>query len=281
MQPTFTELKKTARATLKSKWPEAVVLSMMLVALLSLNILMQYVLMGIFRVDEVWSPLSPTTIPHYSAIAGICITLFSVVYDVLICLPFAIGVIRWFWLVIRGESSTLSGAFYYFSSGKLFFKTVFLSVFLFVRAILGVIVCFAPYVLLSALTNPKVYNLFGYTMPVFVSGLFPIVTFASVVCSFLLLCWVTRYTLFFVPLFTEPQLSANAVISKAVKLSKGKLLRLVGFLLSFIGWILLSIFILPLIFVVPYMIASITAYGSEEMRFSKLQNSDEASVRPI
>lgn len=270
MQPGFTELKKNARYTLKQKWPEAIAVAMTLVALSLLDTIMQGILTTVFKVDTVWSVLEPTELPRYNIIAGVGITVFSLIYGLFVFQPFAIGVLRWFWLTVHGEDCKISEAFYYFSSAKLFFKTVLLSFFLSLRVILGAVVCLLPYLVVNLVTSPEVYNFFGYAMPISLSGLFPLASFFETAGLVMLMFWGARFALFFVPLFTEPELSAKAVLSRSVELTKGKLLRLVGFMFSFFGWALLCILVLPIIFVFPYMLASAVVYGREELRFSKL-----------
>ncbi len=274
MQTTLAQLKRNAKESLKGKWLMAVAVTMTVLSLSLLDVIFQHILMSVFRVDAVWSMLEPTTLPHYSRIAGFGITVFSAVYGLFLFVPFLMGVLRWFWENSNGKEPELNTVFYYFSSSKIFFKTVLLAFLLFLFAILGALLCFLPYVLMDLLTKPQFFLLFGCAMPVWVSGLFPLIQFFEIAGMVLFLCWIARYMLFFVPLFENEQLSAVKIVSESVKLTKGRLLRLVGFALSFVGWFLLCIFLLPAIFVIPYALASLVEYAKEEQRIaeeSKLQ----------
>lgn len=267
MQPTFSQLKSKAKESLKSKWPVAVAITAVLLSIGLLDILFEYILMSVFRVDAVWTVVDPTTLPHYSIVASFCITVFSAVYGLFLFVPFSMGVLRWFWKNSHGEEVELQTVFYYFSSARLFFKTVLLASLLFLLIILGALICFVPFIMISLLTKPEFYALFGTGMPVWTSGLFSLAQTFEIAGLFLFVCWVARYALFFVPFFENEQMSVAKIISESVKLTKGKLIRMIGFLFSFIGWILLCFILLPALFVIPFALSSLVEYAKEEQRF--------------
>jgi hypothetical protein len=45
-------------------------------------------------------------------------------------------------------------------------------------------------------------------------------------------------------------------------------LRLIAFVFSFAGWVALSLLVLPMLFVVPFIFAALCVYGREEYRFA-------------
>lgn len=269
MQPTFSQIKSKAKESLKSRWPAAVAISAVLLSMWLLDIILEYILMSVFRVDAVWTVIDPTTLPHYSIVASICITVFSAVYGLFLVVPFFMGVLRWFWKISNGEEAGLQTVFYYFSSARLFFKTVFLAFLLFLSVILGALFCFVPFIMISLLTKPEFYALFGAGMPIWTSGLFSLAQTFEIAGLFLFICWIARYSLFFVPLFENEQMSAVKIISESVKLTKGKLIRMVGFAFSFVGWLLLCVFLLPALFVIPFALSSLIEYAKEEQKFKK------------
>ena len=158
MQPTFSEIKAAAKSSLKHRWPEAIAVSLVLMATSLLNTVIQQVLMSVFRINVTWSLFTTEGIPAYSVAAGIGIIAFSVIFSLAVIVPLAFGVMRWFWLVTGGSDPTVGEIFHYFSSAKVFFKTLGLSVSLYWRIIVGTIVCFAPYIAVRVLTSPELYN---------------------------------------------------------------------------------------------------------------------------
>ena len=269
MQPTFSEIKKAARGALKHRWPEAIIVSVVLIATLLLNTFMQYMLMSIFKVKEVWTPFTPTDLPIYSQFASVGITLFSAVFSFLVIFPLTFGVMRWFWAVTGGSSVSVGDIFYYFSCPKIFFKTLGLSIRLYIMLVIGAIVCFLPYILLGIATSPYLYDSLGVSMPIFMNGLLPLVSFFKLFGFLALLMWISVYLMCYTVIFSEPELSAGKTISRTVKVTKGFRFNTVGFFFSFFGWLLLSLLAVPLIFTVPYLLASFAVYGREVYRASK------------
>ena len=61
----------------------------------------------------------------------------------------------------------------------------------------------------------------------------------------------------------NPELSWTECLKKSCEMTKGYKGDLFGFALSFIGWILLCFFVIPVIWVAPYITTSMTIYYDE------------------
>lgn len=268
MQPTFTEIKKAGRIALKNRWPEAILVSMILVGVLVLDTVMQFVLMSILRVDAVWTPIVTETVTLLEVAVSCGITLFSAIFSLLVILPLVFGVLRWFWLITSCKDADIIEIFHFFSNTKLFFKTLKIAFSVIWRIIVAAVVCFLPSVVCNQLLRPEIYNYFGFAMPIWLSGLFPLVSLLIIwgFASFIL--WIARYALIYTVIFNEPELSAKQTIKKSILLSHGRRLRLVAFVFSFAGWVALSLLVLPILFVVPFIFAALCVYGREEYRFA-------------
>ncbi len=277
-QPTFTEIKKAAKGSLKHRWAEAIAVSLVLLATSLLNTVMQTALQIIFKVDTVWSPVSPTNVPINSIIASIGITLFSAVFTLIVMLPLLFGVMRWFWLMTGGGDPSVGEIFHYFSSGRQFFKALGISVSIFWRLILGAVLCFLPYAIIAILTNSDFYSLLGISMPPIMSSLYSLATILEALGFFLLLLWISGYAMFYTALFSEPELSARQTVKLTVTLSKTQRMRFVGFFFTFFGWVMLSLLLfLPMLYFLPFFMASLSIYGREVYR-SAQRNSFTASA---
>ncbi|MBO5913428.1 MAG: hypothetical protein J6Q76_08165 [Clostridia bacterium] len=268
-KPTFSEIKSAAKGTLKHRWTEGIAVSLVLLATSLLNMVMQAALQTIFKVDTVWSPMSPTDVPLHSVIASVGITLFSAIFTLIVMLPLLFGALRWFWLVTGGSDPGVGEVFYYFSSARTFFKALGISVSIFWRLILGTVLCFLPYATISVLTNSEFYNFLEISMPTYMSSLYSLGAILEMLGFFLLLLWVSGYAMFYVAMFSEPELSTRQTIKLTVRLSKQNRLRFVGFFFTFFGWLLLSFLILPLLYFLPFFMASLCIYGREVYRSSQ------------
>lgn len=269
MQPTFTEIKSAARSSLKKRWPEAFAAVALLIAVVLLDMLSQNVLMTIFKVEAVWSFFAPTTLPRYNIAASVCISVFSAAFELFITLPLIFGIMRWFWLITGGSDKPSSTVFCFFSSTKDYGKAVAVSLKLFFRLIIGIIICFLPFAAAKLVTEPEIFDLFDAAMPLWLSGMGPVVRMIEALCFILFALWALRYGLFYAVMFTDPDAPSKSILKGSKRLIKGKKLRFIGFTLSFIGWILLGILIIPLFFVIPYIMSSYAVYGREEYRFFK------------
>lgn len=276
-QPTFSEMKKAAKGSLKHRWTEAISVSLVILATALLNMVMQAALQTIFKVDTVWSPMSPTNVPLHSVIASIGITLFSAVFTLIVMLPLLFGVLRWFWLVTGGSDPNVGEIFYYFSSARLFFKALGVSVSLFWRLILGAVLSFLPYALISVLTNTEFYNFIGISMPTYMSSLYSLGTILKMLGFFLLLLWISGYAMFYVAMFSEPELSNRQTIKLTVVLSRRNRMRFVGFFFSFFGWIVTWVLMIPLLYFLPFFMSSLCILGREVYRSAQRNSFDATS----
>lgn len=277
MQPTFTQIKDAALKSLKGHWAEAIIATMLFVTITLFDTVMQYILMSIFKVDAVWSPFAPTDIPMYSVIASICITVFSAFFSVAVAFPLLFGVFRWFWQTTGGMDSGLSEMFYYFSKGILFRKALFISLNLFLRISLAALVCFLPTILWKVFTHPDFYALFDYTLPIELAGLYEITNVFKFLGLIAFFIFITRYALVFAVLEKSENLSVLKTIKEATLLTKHKKFRLIGFILSFFGWLILCVFALPVIFTLPYLFTALCLYAREEYRyFDRFKNINQS-----
>ena len=276
-KPTFSEIKSAAKSTLKHRWAEGIAISLVLLATTFLNIIMQFALQTIFKVDTVWSPVLPTEIPLHSVVASVGITLFSAIFTLIVTLPLLFGTLRWFWLVTGGSDPCVGEVFYYFSSARAFFKALGISVSIFWRLILGTVLCFLPYAIMSMLTNSEFYNFLGISMPTYMSSLYSLGTILEMLGFFLLLLWISRYAMFYVAMFSEPELSTRQTIKLTLRLSKQNRMRFVGFFFTFFGWVVLSFLMIPLLYFLPFFMTSLCIYGREVYR-SAQRNSFNAPI---
>ncbi len=266
MQPTFAEIKYAAKASMKHRWAEGIAVSFVFAATALLDILMQYMLMVIFKVTNVWSPFTPTDLPLYSVVASVGITVFSALFSLCVMFPLIFGVMRWFWMVTGGSDPDVGEIFHFFSEPKKFFKSFKISIGIYLRLVIGTVVCFLPYILMSIFTQPDIYNELGFDMPIVMESLNSVVGILEFLGFAALVLWVSSFALFYSVLFYEPDLSAHKTIKKATKMSRGLRFNFVTFVLSFFGWFILSFFILPLLFVAPYFLSSLAVYGREAYR---------------
>lgn len=275
MQPTFSEIKYAAKASMKHRWAEGIAVSLVFVATALLDILMQYMLMVILKVTDVWSPFTPTDLPSYSVVASVGITVFSALFSLAVMFPLIFGVMRWFWMVTGGSDPDIGEIFNFFSEPKKFFKSLGISIGIYLRLSIGTVICFLPYIVMSIFTQPDIYNQLGFDMPIVMESLNSIVGILKFLGFAAMVLWVSSFALFYSVMLSEPELSARKTLKKAAKMSHGLRFNFVTFILSFFGWFMLSVFVLPLLFFVPYFLSSLAVYGREAYRAAQRRFSAE------
>lgn len=264
MQPTFYEIKRAAKRALTSRWPEAILVFVSFIAVCLINSVSQSILMHLFKVEALWSIFAPAELPRLEFIASIGITMLSALFSFIITFPFLLGVLKWFWSVTNGSNAHLYEIFYFFQSGRLYKKAFSFSLTLYLRVLLIALVCFLPYIVAKILTSPTLYILLNRPTPIFISGLFNMVDIFQGLGIISVAVLNVAHLIFPAVLFIYPELSVLKTVKRAKAISHVEPLKLISFVFSFTGWFLLCLFVIPLVFVGPYFIASLSIYGREE-----------------
>ena len=275
MQPTFTEIKYAAKKALKHRWAEAIAVSMVFLATALLDIMIQVMLMTILKVNTVWTPFTPTEAPVSNTIASICITAFSGIFSITVMFPLIFGVMRWFWNVTGGGDPNINDIFCYFSTAKLFFKSLKISLGLFLRLIIGAVVCFLPYALIDIFTSPDIYSAWNINMPSVMAGFRTLTSTFELIGFIAFTLFMATFAPFYAIMYIEPELSAHSTLKRATVISRHNRWRFVGFVISFMGWFALCLLALPLIFVVRFFMGSLAIYGREAYRHATRSNSTD------
>lgn len=256
-------LKSNARGTLKSNWIKAILVS---VSMLAMVIFCEYfcgAVSAVLNTDYYFSFFNPVSITKVTAFADIAVTLLRIVMASFLLAPVMLGTMRFFYALFDNKNISVSEMFYFFSSKKsLFFAVKVYFSFLW-RFLLIVLVCFLPYNILSLLTSVDFYNSLGVTAPVWlVTGTtFNQVFFIiGVIFSVLL-----NLSMFFVPFLSAvcSEMKVNEVFKISRKVAKRYYAYFLSFILSFAGWMFLSIFAFPVIYTLPFFICSFAAFCRE------------------
>ncbi len=195
------------------------------------------------------------------ALASSLISVLILILMFIITTPLQQGVLRWYYRRTGGEDDGVSAVFYYFETAKDYFKSFWLYFQIGLRMLLWEILLAIP---LLAGGGVLVYAMRGLD-----GELPPVVKLAA---GILAVIWVTimailsvmislRYMLAPYILAEHPEIKVRKAIKQGVRLVKGYKGSLFVFGLSFIGWYLLCIFIVPAFFVLPYVAASFAMYA--------------------
>lgn len=249
-------IKKTAKTALSGHWPQAITVST--------------VLLFSFFVGQIAASLTAIALGTAGHL------LFSVAFTVFVLSPLFLGVLCWFRRVLWGQNDGLLLIFKYFSSKSEYRRALHFTLILTAKITVSAIILFFPCIIVWILSSEWFYSLFNLPFPVWTSSLWTLNSFLGIIGTFALVFVIIRYYLSAFLFISDSTIHPAEAVNMSTIISKRSGGDFLGLFLSFAGWLLLSFFIAPLIFTMPYFIESyivhcryaITAYNRDIDRFN-------------
>lgn len=194
----------------------------------------------------------------------IIFVITSLIISLIYCCVISVlkmGEINWSYLTIYQKTNDFSNIFNYFSCFKNILKSWYVSCQIFFRKIFWSIIIFFIPMLVSAwsllatthqnLVANKYLISFGYILSFF------LIIISSLIC----LIFFQRYMLTRYLLVSGECKKTREAIKLSIKIMKNKKLDYIFLLISFSGWIISCLFIVPIFFVFPYVKITIALYS--------------------
>ncbi len=198
------------------------------------------------------------------------LTILGVLWEA----PLMLGALRTLWQELSIGESGVADVFYYFSSFGRFKQAFKFECVLVFKVAVTFVVCLAPAIAISVITDVGVQNTIGFSLPIWLSGLHilgSLFTFiGSTVAFFVSLKYFAAPFLF----VSDEEGVAGGLFYKASRLSKIGYIEFISLLASFIGWFILGIFVFVLPFILPYFLLSAISL----CRFTVYQYNKKISV---
>lgn len=229
-------VKQTAKTVLKPNYIKSVVCSTVFLFLC----IICYLLSGLIEI------MAGRTVMY------IFITLFIFFLTV----PLFYGVLRFFRRMQWGETDGIISIFHYFSSKREYLRVIKVNAVVAVRlGVIGVILLI-PAFITDLLQSSFVYDLLGTAIPLWTSNLW-VVSIVLFVTALIVLFFVSL-RFYIVPFIfvANDDIDTLKAVSLSNIISKRTAFDFFFFMLSFIFWILISILLVPLCFLLPYFIMS-------------------------
>lgn len=247
MPPTLV-VKANAKTALRNKWPSAIGIGCIILSTFCMHIVLMQIIITL---------LSGIIGSNLAAVIGLgAVILINQFFG----MPLLYGALRWFWFTANETDVPVSEIFCYFSRGGEYLRALSLSFRIFLRIIFILIICFLPSLLILAIRHPYTYNILNSSMPYWASSMWVLGnifnTFGTVMSIILLL----RYFAAPLLMINDRSLSPQEALNLSVIISKNANGRTFGFLLSFFGWLLLSLLFVPIIYTAPLFLCSYAVY---------------------
>ena len=161
-----------------------------------------------------------TSLTAFVANEAVGTVLFAVLSFFLL-LPLFLGVIRFFWRMIFGADDSPVSVFYWFSGKSNYLRAVKLELLLAVRALFFGLILFIPAMIVDLFSGSFLYDALKIPIPLWTSNLY------------------------YLSLFV---------------ISKSTMLDFIYLFFSLLGWIILSVLVIPIMFTLPYIITSVSVH---------------------
>lgn len=268
----FSTLKRNARAALKNNWGRAIVACLIPMAAVVVLSILENVTVQLFVPSTAFNPgfamrygfseyffqkMAGTTPVETGVLLGY--TLLSV----LLLSPLNLGLVRWFFQLVGGRSAPLGELFYFYESMSRYKRAVWYHISIGVRTFLW---AFLFYLIPGGVFGASIYMLAGSgledrAMAAMGSMGLLLSAVLFVLCTLFYFAVISRYALMPYLLGEDETRSVKDALRLSVAYTKGHRFALVWFPLSFLGWILLCVFVFPWLYVLPYRNTSNAMYA--------------------
>lgn len=199
--------------------------------------------------------------------------------------PLVLGMLEWYWNLSSGKKTGVGDIFGWYGSGRLYAKSLLLSLDVGVRCLLwGLLTCGIPAALLMAAeyysggVNLLKSNLSAQDVQrLLIVGILTIFGGLLLIGGILLFIYLTsKYIAAYFLMVEDNTRKVSEVVRDSIKYSRTYKWEITKFILSYIGWAITCIALFPLLYVVPYFCSSLTIFIKHIIysQRSKLDNAD-------
>jgi len=231
-----TAVKITAKTSLKGKWIPAIAVCCIFI-------------FSFMIISNSISILSLVT-------GGLIAELVLLSIYILILGPLALGVIRFFWRMLFDACDKPLSLFYYFSHKHIYKRSLGLILTLAFKMILWSFFLKIPVFVTEFLANEGIYEFFEMPIPIWTANLGGIKIFLEVITSVLIGFIMLKYYLAPMLFVADDNIEPAEALLMSKTISKKTTIDFIYFLASFLGWFLLSLTMVPIIFIFPYFVTS-------------------------
>ncbi len=210
----------------------------------------------------------------FAGTVGYIITV--VLLQIFAVAPLFLGCLTYFWRLLWDQEDSILLSFKFFSSIAAYKRALHFIFLIGIRLAITSALVYFPCGIVWLLSNEEIYNWLNISLPIWTSNLWALNSFVVLFATLALVFSMLKYYLAPFIFISNDTLDPAEAVTMSTVISKRTGADFFGLVLSFSGWILLSVFVAPLIFTLPYFMASycvhcrfaITAYNRDVDRFN-------------
>lgn len=226
-------VKRAAKEALKNNWLCAIITGCILTFLVLICILAAELL---------------------TSILGVVSQIIILLFGFTVITPLFLGALKVFWGIFNEVEQNPANIFYYFSSFEKYLKSIKVFIYMFLKVIPLGIVFHIPAVVVWLISQNFTFELFDMATPLWASNLQYIGNFLYFAAAFATYVFSFRYYMAPLLLVVDENMVPLEAINMSSVISKRSALEFVSLIFSSVGWFALGLVIMPLPFVLPYLI---------------------------
>ena len=249
-------IKKNAALALRRHWSRAAAISLITMIFWAITATLEQLAMAAFNVssfvNRAVSGLMLDNLPN-TAPAAMAVIGFIGLLSFLVIVPLSYGTARWFYNITDGKALATIDIFEYFFSVGGYFRSLWLSVLIFLKKLFWTAVFILPPAAMVFGGNYWRQQASRNIEMLLSTGLEIFGGVLLLLLGWFWLMWLQRYSMARYIFVSDDSVTARQAIKTSVHLTHGRLLELLFLDISLLGWRLADILIVPRLFTMPYI----------------------------
>lgn len=265
----FSLLKRNSKHALRNKWGTAILVLLIPTLIgVALSFLLGTSMLVRELIDSyegmLYGNVSPAELSRiFGSVALNNLILFLI--NLFLLSPIQLGVTYWFFRLVKGDSQPFGSLFRFFENFGRYKRSVWFNFSLSIRQGLWSLLFFSVpgiifgvvFALMGAFSTPGEIN---YSVAIGMTAAIMVLCF--LVLAILFAAYMNKYFLAAYLICEDDEIKVSEAIKTSIQYTKGYRFSLIGFSLTFFGWLLLSMIFFPVLFYVqPYMTTSFAMYA--------------------
>ncbi len=180
--------------------------------------------------------------------------IFFIIINLFMFSPIIFGAIRYFWRMLCGVCDNPVSVFYYFTSKQNYLKSIKITLRLAVKAAIYAVLFFVPFFAVSVISNVKIYEFLDITIPLWTANLSNLSVFLRSIGTIATIFAMLKFYLVPMLIVADENMDVNEAMHMSAVISKRTTLEFIFLVFSMLGWILLSLLFIPLLYTIPFFI---------------------------
>lgn len=186
--------------------------------------------------------------------------IFNLSLILFLIIPLFLGTLRFFWRLLFSVNDNPVTVFYYFTDKKLYLKTIKLLFAIFIKALPIAALLFLPTFAVWIISQGTVFELIDMSIPSWTASLFNIYIFLRSLSIVILTLFLIKFYISPILFVADENMDVGEAVHISSIISRKSSIDFIYLLFSFLGIIVISVFVIPLVITLPYLLTSLCVH---------------------